>query len=229
MGENRVRKLPHMAGKGITVTDELVEYLLAHSIQRSDVHRELVEATTAEMGDWSIMQISPEQGPLLTFLARLIGAREAIEIGTFTGLSALCIAEGLTDDGHLTCFDVSDDYVSVGRPYWERAGVADRIEVIIGPAAETLAEFQPVRPVDLAFIDADKPGYATYFELVLERMRPGGLVVFDNSLYSGAVLDPTDDANTQAIMAVNDLVAADDRVETVLVNVGDGLLMARKR
>jgi len=224
-----VRKLPHMAGKGITVTDELVEYLLAHSIQRSDVHRELVEATTAEMGDWSIMQISPEQGPLLTFLARLIGAREAIEIGTFTGLSALCIAEGLTDDGHLTCFDVSDDYVSVGRPYWERAGVADRIEVIIGPAAETLAEFQPVRPVDLAFIDADKPGYATYFELVLERMRPGGLVVFDNSLYSGAVLDPTDDANTQAIMAVNDLVAADDRVETVLVNVGDGLLMARKR
>lgn len=218
-----------MAGKGITVTDELVEYLLAHSIQRSDVHRELVEATTAEMGDWSIMQISPEQGPLLTFLARLIGAREAIEIGTFTGLSALCIAEGLTDDGHLTCFDVSDDYVSVGRPYWERAGVADRIEVIIGPAAETLAEFQPVRPVDLAFIDADKPGYATYFELVLERMRPGGLVVFDNSLYSGAVLDPTDDANTQAIMAVNDLVAADDRVETVLVNVGDGLLMARKR
>jgi len=229
VGENRVRKLPHMAGKGITVTDELVEYLLAHSIQRSDVHRELVEATTAEMGDWSIMQISPEQGPLLTFLARLIGAREAIEIGTFTGLSALCIAEGLTDDGHLTCFDVSDDYVSVGRPYWERAGVADRIEVIIGPAAETLAEFQPVRPVDLAFIDADKPGYATYFELVLERMRPGGLVVFDNSLYSGAVLDPTDDANTQAIMAVNDLVAADDRVETVLVNVGDGLLMARKR
>lgn len=229
MGENRVRKLPHMAGKGITVTDELVEYLLAHSIQRSDVHRELVEATTAEMGDWSIMQISPEQGPLLTFLARLIGAREAIEIGTFTGLSALCIAEGLTDDGHLTCFDVSDDYVSVGRPYWERAGVADRIEVIIGSAAETLAEFQPVRPVDLAFIDADKPGYATYFELVLERMRPGGLVVFDNSLYSGAVLDPTDDANTQAIMAVNDLVAADDRVETVLVNVGDGLLMARKR
>jgi len=218
-----------MAGKGITVTDELVEYLLAHSIPRSGVHRELVEATTTEMGDWSIMQISPEQGPLLTFLARLIGAREAIEIGTFTGLSALCIAEGLTDDGHLTCFDVSDDYVSVGRPYWERAGVADRIEVIIGPAAETLAEFQPVRPVDLAFIDADKPSYPTYYELVLERLRPGGLVVFDNSLYSGAVLDPTDDANTQAIMAVNDLVAADDRVETVLVNVGDGLLMARKR
>lgn len=218
-----------MAGKGITVTDDLIEYLLAHSIPRTDVHRELVAATRAAAGEWSIMQISPEQGPLLTFLARLIGAREAIEIGTFTGLSALCIAEGLTDDGHLTCFDVSDDYVSVGRPYWERAGVADRIEVIIGPAAETLAEFQPVRPVDLAFIDADKPGYATYFELVLERMRPGGLVVFDNSLYSGAVLDPTDDANTQAIMAVNDLVAADDRVETVLVNVGDGLLMARKR
>lgn len=217
-----------MAGKGITVTDELVKYLLAHSIERTDVHRDLVAATAAEMGDWSIMQISPEQGPLLTFLARLIGAREAIEIGTFTGLSALCIAEGLTADGHLTCFDVSDEYVSVGRPHWERAGVADRIDVIIGPAAETLAAFTPDRPVDLAFIDADKPGYATYFELVLDRLRPGGLIVFDNSLYSGAVLDPTDDDNTQAIMAVNDLVAADSRVDAVLVNVGDGLLMARK-
>lgn len=218
-----------MAGKGITVTDALVEYLLDHSIPRSDVHRDLVVATEAEMGDWSIMQISPEQGPLLTFLARLVGAREAIEVGTFTGLSALCIAEGLTDDGHLSCFDVSEEYVAVGRPYWERAGVADRIDVVIGPAAETLAAFEPPRPVDLAFIDADKPSYGTYYELVLERLRPGGLVVFDNSLYSGAVLEPTDDANTQAIMAVNDRIAADSRVDVVLVNVGDGLLMARKR
>lgn len=217
-----------MAGKGITVTDDLIDYLLAHSIPRTDVHRELVTATREAMGDWSIMQISPEQGPLLTFLARLIGAQEAIEIGTFTGLSSLCIAEGLGDDGHLTCFDVSDQYVAVGRPFWERAGVADRIDVVIGHAAETLAAFSPPRPVDLAFIDADKPSYGTYYELVLGRMRPGGLIVFDNSLYSGAVLDPTDDENTRAIMAVNDLVAADDRVETVLVNVGDGLLMARK-
>jgi len=218
-----------MAGKGITVTDELVEYLLAHSIPRTDVHRELVAATQAAAGEWSIMQISPEQGPLLTFLARLIGAAEAVEVGTFTGLSALCIAEGLVPGGHLTCFDITDEYVSVGRPYWERAGVADRIDVVIGPATETLAAFTPSRPVDLAFIDADKRSYRTYYELVLERMRVGGLIVFDNSLYSGAVLDPSDDDNTRAIMAVNDLVAADDRVDAVLVNVGDGLLLARKR
>ncbi|UDY37775.1 O-methyltransferase [Dermatobacter hominis] len=218
-----------MAGKGITVTPELIDYLLEHSLPRTDVHRDLVTRTEEAMGDWSIMQISPEQGPFLTFLARLIGAQEAIEVGTFTGLSALCIAEGLGDGGHLTCFDISDEYVSVGRPFWERAGMADRIDVVIGPAAETLAAFTPPRPVDLAFIDADKPGYATYYELVLERLRPGGLVVFDNALYSGAVLDPSDDENTRAIMSVNDAVAADDRVEAVLLNVGDGLLMARKR
>jgi caffeoyl-CoA O-methyltransferase len=218
-----------MAGKGIAVTPELVDYLVAHSLPRTDVHRELVAVTEERMGDRSIMQIAPEQGPLLTFLARLIGATEAIEVGTFTGLSALCIAEGLGEDGHLTCFDISEEYVSVGRPYWERAGVADRIDVVIGPAAETLAAYRPPRPVDLAFVDADKPGYATYYELVLERLRPGGLVVFDNSLYSGAVLDPADDENTRAIMAVNDAVAADERVDAVLVNVGDGLLMARKR
>lgn len=218
-----------MAGKGITVTDELVGYLLEHSIPRSQVHRDLVVATREAMGDRAIMQISPEQGPLLTFLARLIGAREAVEVGTFTGLSALCIAEGLPDDGHLTCFDVSDEYVAVGRPFWERADVAGRIDVVVGPAVETLAAYRPSRPVDLAFIDADKPSYRTYYELVMERLRPGGLIVFDNSLYSGAVLDPTDDANTSAIMEVNDLVAVDDRVDAVLVNVGDGLLMARKR
>ena len=217
-----------MAGKGIPVTPELVDYLLDHSLPRTDVHRDLVARTHDAMGDRSITQISPEQGPLLTFLARLIGAREAIEIGTFTGLSALCIAEGLGDDGHLTCFDISDEYVSVGRPFWERAGVADRIDVVIGPAAETLAAFTPPRPVDLAFIDADKTGYGTYYELVLERLRPGGLVVFDNSLYFGAVLSPSEDESIRAIQAVNDAVAADERVETVLLNVGDGLLMARK-
>src|SRR5690349_20019140 len=165
-----------MAGKGITVTPELIDYLLEHSLPRTEVHRDLVTATEEEMGDRSIMQISQEQGPFLTFLARLIGAQEAIEVGTFTGLSALCIAEGLGDDGHLTCFDISEEYVSVGRPFWERAGVADRIDVVIGPAAETLASFEPPRPVDFAFIDADKPGYATYYELVLERLRPGGLL-----------------------------------------------------
>jgi caffeoyl-CoA O-methyltransferase len=219
-----------MADKGIPFTDELRSYLLAHSIPGSPVHAELVAATRAAMGDLSIMQIAEEQGPFLTFLARLVGARRAVEVGTFTGLSALCIAEGLVDGGRLDCFDISDEYVSVGRPYWERAGVADAIDVHIGPAVDTLAAFSADEPVDLAFIDADKTNYANYFELILPMLRPGGLLVFDNSLYFGAVYDPgADDENVVAIRAVNDAVAADDRVDTVLLNVGDGLLMARKR
>jgi predicted O-methyltransferase YrrM len=219
-----------VADKGIPFTEDLRAYLLAHSIPRSGIHRELVAATSEAMGDLSIMQIAQEQGPVLTFLARLIGARRAVEVGTFTGLSALCIAEGLADGGRLDCFDISDEYVSVGRPFWERAGVADAIEVHIGPAVDTLAAFTPDQPVDLAFLDADKVNYATYYELLLPMLRPGGLVVFDNSLYFGAVYDPAaDDENVRAIRAVNDLVAADDRVDAVLLNVGDGLLMARKR
>ena len=218
-----------MADKGIPMTDELRAYLLAHSLPRSEVHAELVAATRQAMGDLSIMQIAEEQGPFMTFLTRLVGARRAVEVGTFTGLSALCIAEGLPADGHLTCFDISDEYVAVGRPFWERAGVGDRIEVVIGPAVETLAAWEPDGPVDLAFIDADKVSYGRYYERLLELLRPGGLVVFDNSLYFGAVLEDRDDDNIRAIQAVNDAVAADDRVDAVLLNVGDGLLLARKR
>lgn len=218
-----------MADKGIPMTDELRAYLLAHSLPRSEVHAELVAATRQAMGDLSIMQIAEEQGPFMTFLTRLVGAHRAVEVGTFTGLSALCIAEGLPADGHLTCFDISDEYVAVGRPYWERAGVGDRIDVVIGPAVETLAAWEPDGPVDLAFIDADKVSYGRYYERLLELLRPGGLVVFDNSLYFGAVLEDRDDDNIRAIQAVNDAVAADDRVDAVLLNVGDGLLLARKR
>src|SRR6476661_2252135 len=128
-----------MAEKGIAMTPELRAYLVDHSIERTDVHRQMVDATRAAMGDLSIMQIAEEQGPFLTWLARLVGARRAVEVGTFTGLSALRIAEGLTDAGKLVCCNMSDEYVSVGRPFWERAGMADRIEVVIGPAADTLA------------------------------------------------------------------------------------------
>ena len=215
------------SSKGIALTADLRGYLLDHSIPRSDAQRALVAATAEAMGDWAIMQIAEEQGPFLTWLARLIGAQWAVEIGTFTGLSALCIAEGLTSGGQLTCFDVNEDFVSVGRPYWEQAGVADRINVIIGPAAQTLAAFTADHPLDLAFVDADKPGYQTYFELLVPMMRPGGVVVFDNSLYFGEVLKDSADSDVQAIKAVNDLVATDPRVEPVLLNVGDGLLMAR--
>lgn len=218
-----------MAGKGIAVTDELVDYLLAHSLPRNELHDELVSATRDAVGDMAIMQISPEQGPFLTFLARLTGARSAVEIGTFTGLSALCIAEGLPADGTLACFDLSEEWTSVGQPFWERAGVADRIELIIGPATETLGAYQPDVPFDFAFIDADKSNYAAYYELVMDRMAPGGLIAFDNSLYFGQVLDPPPGSDAASIAAVNDMVAADERVDAVLLNVGDGLLLARKR
>lgn len=214
--------------KGVAVTPELRRYLVDHSLAQPDINAELVEATKEAMQGLSIMQIAEEQGPFLTWLARLLGTRRAIEIGTFTGLSALCIAQALGHDGRLTCFDINEEFVSVGRPFWERAGVADRIEVVIGPAAETLAGFRPDGPIDFAFIDADKTGYHTYYEILLPLMRPGGVIAFDNSLYFGAVLTDSDDPDTAAIKALNDHVAADPRVETVLLNVGDGLLLARK-
>lgn len=217
-----------MGGSNIVMSKELRSYLLAHSIPRSDVHRRLVETTRRELGDTAVMQISEEQGPLFTFLVRLLGVRNAVEIGTFTGLSALCIAEGLPPDGHLTCFDISEAWTSIGVPYWEEAGVADRVERVIGPAAETLAAHQFPEPIDFAFIDADKGGYVTYVDLILERMRPGGLIVADNALFSGRVLDPTVDGSAAEIREFNDAVAADERVEPVLVNVGDGLMLLRK-
>jgi caffeoyl-CoA O-methyltransferase len=217
------------SSKGVAVTAELREYLLAHSVPGSPARDALVVATREAMGDWAIMQIAEEQGPFLTWLARLLGARRAVEVGTFTGLSAMCIAEGLTDDGHLTCFDINDEFVSVGRPYWAQAGLSDRIDVVIGPAAETLAEFTTDEPLDLAFLDADKGGYLTYYELLVPMLRPGGVVVFDNSLYFGEVVNDSTDPDVIAIKAVNNHVAADTRVDTVLLNVGDGLLMARKR
>ena len=215
--------------KGVAVTPELRRYLVDHSLPGSPVRDQLVAATLEATGDWAIMQIAEEQGPFLTWLARLLGARRAVEVGTFTGLSALCIAEGLADGGRLTCFDVNDEYVSVGRPFWAQAGVGDRIDVVIGPAAETLASFTADEPLDLVFLDADKGGYRTYYELLLPLVRPGGVVVFDNSLYFGEVVTDSTDPDVVAIRAVNDHVAADPRVEPVLLNVGDGLLMARKR
>jgi caffeoyl-CoA O-methyltransferase len=219
-----------MEMKGVPLTGELVEYLLEHSIPRSAVHRRLVGVTRELLGDAAVMQVSPEQGPLLTFLVRLIGARRAVEIGTFTGLSALCIAEGLPPDGRLTCFDASDEWTAVGIPFWQEAGVSDRIELVIGPAAQTLADHVFDGPLDFAFVDADKAGYLTYVDLLVERMRPGGLIVADNALFSGAVLEdhPTD-PNGMAIAEFNRRIVADERLECTLVNVADGLMLIRVR
>lgn len=176
------------------------------------------------------MQIAPEQGTFLTLLTASLGARRAVEVGTFTGYSSVCIARGLAPDGHLLCCDVSEAWTSVARRYWARAGLADRIELRLGPAADTLASLPEEPVVDLAFLDADKPGYHTYYELLLPRVRPGGLLLADNVLQHGGVLDPDDHAeNTEAIRAFNDHVAADDRVDVVMLPLADGLTVARKR
>lgn len=215
--------------KSFQLSSEVHGYLVGHGEPPDLVQRELIEATEA-LGPISRMQIAPEQGALLTLLCRLVGARQAVEVGTFTGYSALCLARGLPDDGHLLCCDVSDDWTSIGRPYWERAGVADRIELRIGPARETLQALPAEPTIDIAFIDADKGGYLSYYEELLPRLRPNGLILVDNVLWGGAVVDPANtDADTEAIRAFNDHVAADDRVDAVMLPVADGLTLLRRR
>jgi caffeoyl-CoA O-methyltransferase len=173
------------------------------------------------------MQIAPEQAPFLTFLARLLGARQAVEIGTFTGLSSLSIARGMAPDGRLVCFDVSEEFTVIARGYWEKAGLTDRIELRLGPAAELLTTLPDEPHLDLAFIDADKTGYPTYWEALVPRMRPGGVIVVDNVLQSGRVLAPGD-PDAAAIVAFNDIVLADERVDSVMIPMADGLTLARR-
>ena len=215
--------------RSFLLTPELAEYVRTHSEPLDDVLLDLA-AETAELGDISRMQSAPEVGSLLTMLARTIGARRAIEVGTFTGYSAICIARGLAGDGSLLCSDLSEEWTALARKYWERAGLADRIELRLGPAAETLAALPADPAYDLAYIDADKGGYQTYAELLLPRLRPGGLVAVDNVLWSGRVAQPAaDDEDTVAIRAFNDTVVADDRWECLMLAIGDGLTLLRKR
>jgi len=215
--------------KSLQITPELHRYLVEHGSPPDAAQRELIEATR-RLGGVSIMQVSPEQGAFLTLLARLLGARRALEVGTFTGYSALCLARGLAEGGRVLTCDVSEEWTRIAREHWERAGVAERIELRIGPAIETLRGLPPDAVWDLGFIDGDKPGYPGYYEEILKRLRPGGLVLVDNVLWSGAVTDPAkDDPNTAAIRSFNDRVAADERVEAVMLPIADGLTLARKR
>jgi caffeoyl-CoA O-methyltransferase len=176
------------------------------------------------------MQIGPDQGQLLTLLARLVGARRAVEVGTFTGYSSLCLARGLTEGGSLLCCDVSEEWTALARRAWARAGLADRIELRLAPAIETLRALPADEHVDLVFIDADKTGYLDYWQELVPRVRPGGLLLADNVLWGGAIVDGGDDsANAVALRAFNDAVAADARVECVVLPAFDGLTLARKR
>ena len=217
-----------MAPRSIGLDDALSAYIGAHSTPPDAVRRQLIERTEA-LGGVSGMQIAPEQGELLTMLTSLVRADFAVEVGTFTGYSSLSIASGLADGGRLLCCDVSTEWTDIAREHWALAGVDDRIELRIAPAIETLRSLPADTVVDFAFIDADKGGYLDYYEELLSRLAPHGLMCVDNTLWSGAVIDPdVDDANTEALRRFNDHVAADARTRQVIVPIGDGLTLIRR-
>ncbi|TBL36555.1 O-methyltransferase [Verrucosispora sp. SN26_14.1] len=215
-----------MTLKSIPLTDELHAYLVAHGAPPDEIVRDLAEETLALLPEHASMQVAPEQAAFLTFLTRLLGVRNAVEVGTFTGLSSLAIARGLTDGGRLTCFDISEEYTGIARRYWARAGVDDRVELRIGPAGETLRELPHERYLDFAFIDADKTSYPLYWDELVPRMRPGGVIAVDNVLRHGRVVAPESEAD-RAIAAFNDDVLADVRVDAVMLPIADGLTLAR--
>lgn len=214
--------------KSLGLSNRLHDYLVAHGTAPDAVQQELIEVTREKIGPLALMQIAPEQGAFMTLLTKLIGAKNAVEVGTFTGYSALCIARGLPEDGRLLCCDVSDEYTQIGLPYWEKAGVAHKIELKIAPALETLKALPDERSLDLSFIDADKTNYGRYYEELLPRTRAGGVILVDNVLWGGSVVDSSrNDEDTNAIRAFNDQVASDERVECVMLPISDGLTLLR--
>ena len=217
------------ADRPVLIDPGLAAYIAAHTAQ-PDESLVALRARTAELGRAAMMQISDDEGALLTLLTQLVGAQRAIEVGTFTGYSSICIARGLAPDGHLLCCDISEEYTSIARQAWAAAGVDDRIELRIAPAIETLRAMPAGELYDFAFIDADKQSYGAYYEELLPRLRPGGVVLVDNTLWSGRVIDAAvDDDDTRAIRAFNDAVTADDRVDSYVLPVSDGLTLIRKR
>jgi caffeoyl-CoA O-methyltransferase len=217
-----------MSEKFIPLTPELYNYVIEHRSDAQDAVLAELRAKTAALGDISRMQISREQGSFLTLLVAATGTRTAVEVGTFTGYSALCIARGLPADGRLYCFDMSEEWTSMGRPYWERAQVASKIDLRLGPALDNLRQL-PDASIDFAFVDADKSNYDVYYEFLLPRLRPNGLIIFDNMLWDGRVLEKVSgNADTEAIKTLNDKLANDPRVQSVLLPVADGLNVCRK-
>jgi caffeoyl-CoA O-methyltransferase len=217
------------APKHTPITPALHEYLVAHGAPPDAVQQSLIEET-ARLGRIAMMQIAPEQGAFMSWLARTLGAKRAVEVGVFTGYSTLCLARGLPDDGRVLALDVSEEWTAVGRRHWEKAGVAHKIELRLGPALDTLRALPREPAFDLAFIDADKTGYAGYVEEILPRLRTGGVILVDNVLWGGAVVDAArQDADTRAIRAFNDAMAADPRVDAVMIPLSDGLTLLRKR
>ncbi len=220
-----------MPRKTVTLTDALYDYLLEVSLREPPLLARLREETAGMPR--SMMQIAPDQGQFMALLAELIGARRVIEVGTFTGYSALAVARALPADGKIVACDIDPETAAVAQRYWDEAGLADKIDLRLGPALETLdallAEGEAGR-FDYGFIDADKTNYDLYYERVLELLRPGGLMLIDNVLWDGAVADPArDDEDTVALRTLNAKIHGDERVSIALLPVGDGLTLARKR
>ena len=216
-----------MSPRSIGLDERLNAYVVSHSSEPDDIQRQLIERTET-LGSASGMQIAPEQGEFLQMLTSMVGARFAVEVGTFTGYSGMSIARGLAEGGRLLCCDVSEEWTAIAREHWALAGIDDRIELRIGPGIETLRSLPAESNIDLAFIDADKPGYIDYYEEILGRLAPNGVICVDNTLWSGAVADPeVVDGHTGALRQFNDHVAADPRTRQVIVPIGDGLTLIR--
>ena len=220
-----------MAAHRSLLTEAIDRYLGTVVVHETPLQKRL-RAETSKLPE-AAMQIGADQGVFLAFLARLIGARRAIEVGTFTGYSALCVASALPSDGRLVACDVSEEWTAIAKRYWAEAGVADRIELRLAPARETLAQLKKrdgAGSYDFAFIDADKAGYDAYYEACLKLLREDGVIVLDNMLWSGRVADPdVHDADTDAIRALNTKIHADARVDASLLTIGDGVMLVRKR
>ncbi|MYB02827.1 MAG: SAM-dependent methyltransferase [Acidimicrobiaceae bacterium] len=209
--------------------DALAAYIQAHCTAPDEVQQDLIEATAA-LGDASIMQISPAQGAPMTLLTTLLQPRFAVEVGTFTGYSALAVARALPPGGRLLCCDISEEWTAIARDHWERAGVADRIDLRIGPALDTLRSLPPEPAVDLAFIDADKGSYIDYYEELVPRLSARGVILVDNTLWDGHVANPAQtDSTTELLRAFNARVVADERVLVSLLPVGDGVSVITRR
>lgn len=219
-----------MGTKYVTLNDRLYDYMAG---SRSDVRDPLLaelRAETAKLGDVSVCQISDEQGAFLSILVAAIGARAAIEVGTFTGYSSLCIARALPAGGKLICLDQNKEWTDIARKFWNKAGLQNRIDLRLGDAVEQLKQLEPGLTFDFAFIDADKTQYETYYELILPRVRPNGLILFDNMLWGGKLGNgPIKEDTGRAIDALNKKLPLDTRVESVLVSVADGIQICRKR
>ncbi|MBV8773466.1 MAG: class I SAM-dependent methyltransferase [Deltaproteobacteria bacterium] len=217
-------------GKFVSLTPELYGYVVSHGANHDALLAELADETARLMGGMAMMQISPEQGTFMTILARAIGTRHAVELGTFTGYSAICIARALPPDGTLLCCDISPQWTAVARRYWEKAGLSSKIELKLAPALETLRALPANEIFDFAFIDADKTNQPAYYEEILKRLRPNGLILIDNVLWNGQVLNQRDQTpDTCSIRELNDSLPTDNRVDVVMLAVADGLTICRKK